>query len=193
MLACRFKPAVAPLKAAVFPLVQSKELDEVARRISTKLLRAGLANTVDTTGEQASPALYMTRNVPAVVAPHMVASTCSFTWDPCSMPVGRACTALIIPPGGMHCKVRGSYCLCKSVLRGSAEQEWGCVAGTTIGKRYARTDELGIPFAITVDRDTLDAGDKQGTVTVRERDSTSQVKPFTCPCFHRLSIRPHMY
>ena len=49
------------------------------------------------------------------------------------------------------------------------------VTGTTIGKRYARTDELGIPFAITVDRDTLDAGSKQGTVTVRERDSMSQV------------------
>ena len=41
---------MAPLKAAVFPLVQSKDLDEVARRISTKLRRAGLANTVDTTG-----------------------------------------------------------------------------------------------------------------------------------------------
>ena len=27
--------------------------------------------------------------------------------------------------------------------------------GVTIGKRYARTDECGIPFAITVDFDTL--------------------------------------
>jgi glycyl-tRNA synthetase len=25
----------------------------------------------------------------------------------------------------------------------------------TIGKRYARTDELGIPFAITVDNNTI--------------------------------------
>ena len=50
----------------------------------------------------------------------------------------------------------------------------GASAGTTIGKRYARTDELGIPFAITVDRDTLE-GAMQGSVTVRERDSTSQV------------------
>ena len=25
----------------------------------------------------------------------------------------------------------------------------------TVGKRYARTDECGIPFAITVDHDTL--------------------------------------
>ena len=61
--------------------------------------------------------------------------------------------------------------------RGSAVTGVSAVAGTTIGKRYARTDELGIPFAITVDRDTLDAGAKQGTVTVRERDSTSQVSP----------------
>lgn len=29
--------------------------------------------------------------------------------------------------------------------------------GTTIGKRYARTDELGIPFAITVDFKATDS------------------------------------
>ena len=50
LMPCRFKPAVAPLKAAVFPLVQQKDLDVVARRISAKLRRAGLPNTVDTTG-----------------------------------------------------------------------------------------------------------------------------------------------
>mmetsp|Transcript_6700 Transcript_6700/g.18764 ORF Transcript_6700/g.18764 Transcript_6700/m.18764 type:complete len:690 (+) Transcript_6700:167-2236(+) len=44
--------------------------------------------------------------------------------------------------------------------------------GTGIGKRYARTDELGVPFAVTVDYDTV----KDGTVTLRERDSTSQVR-----------------
>lgn len=90
----RFKPAVAPLKAAVFPLVQQPELNAHARAISTALTRAGLANTVDTTG-------------------------------------------------------------------------------TTIGKRYARTDELGVPYDITVDRATID-GD--GSVTLRERDTTSQVR-----------------
>ena len=56
-------------------------------------------------------------------------------------------------------------------------------AGTSIGKRYARADEEGTPFAITVDRDTLDAGAKQGTVTVRERDTTLQVGLVTRPCF----------
>lgn len=44
--------------------------------------------------------------------------------------------------------------------------------GTTIGKRYARTDELGVPFGITVDGQTAD----DHTVTLRERDSTKQVR-----------------
>jgi glycyl-tRNA synthetase len=39
-----------------------------------------------------------------------------------------------------------------------------------IGKRYRRQDELGTPFCITIDYDTL----KDSTVTVRERDSMSQ-------------------
>lgn len=42
----------------------------------------------------------------------------------------------------------------------------------TIGRRYARTDECGIPFAITVDNDTL----KENTVTLREIHTTKQVR-----------------
>ncbi|KAL3353978.1 hypothetical protein AABB24_018578 [Solanum stoloniferum] len=42
------------------------------------------------------------------------------------------------------------------------------LTGTSIGKRYARTDELGVPFAITVD--------STSSVTVRERDSKDQVR-----------------
>lgn len=41
---------MAPLKAAVFPLVQQPEMNSTARSISAALTRAGLANTVDTTG-----------------------------------------------------------------------------------------------------------------------------------------------
>ncbi|CAD7695721.1 unnamed protein product [Ostreobium quekettii] len=43
---------------------------------------------------------------------------------------------------------------------------------TTVGKRYARTDEIGVPFAVTVDFATL----QDGTVTLRERDSMVQVR-----------------
>lgn len=42
----------------------------------------------------------------------------------------------------------------------------------TIGRRYARSDEIGTPFAVTVDHQTLE--DK--TVTIRERDSQKQVR-----------------
>lgn len=44
--------------------------------------------------------------------------------------------------------------------------------GTTIGKRYARTDEIGVPYAVTVDYGVQ----KDGTVTLRERDTMGQVR-----------------
>ncbi|HLC48687.1 MAG TPA: glycine--tRNA ligase [Candidatus Norongarragalinales archaeon] len=40
----------------------------------------------------------------------------------------------------------------------------------SIGRRYARQDEIGTPYCITIDYDTL----KDGTVTLRERDSARQ-------------------
>ena len=41
-----------------------------------------------------------------------------------------------------------------------------------IGRRYRRQDEVGTPFCVTVDYDTLE----DETVTVRERDSTDQTR-----------------
>lgn len=41
-----------------------------------------------------------------------------------------------------------------------------------LGRRYARVDEIGVPFAVTVDFDTL----TDGTVTIRERDSMAQIR-----------------
>jgi glycyl-tRNA synthetase len=40
----------------------------------------------------------------------------------------------------------------------------------SIGRRYRRQDEIGTPFCITVDFDTLE----DDTVTVRDRDSMQQ-------------------
>ncbi len=42
----------------------------------------------------------------------------------------------------------------------------------SIGKRYRRQDEIGTPFCITVDFDTLN----DDTVTVRDRDSMEQIR-----------------
>eukprot|EP01091_Cochliopodium_minus_P003421 TRINITY_DN132_c0_g5_i1.p1 TRINITY_DN132_c0_g5~~TRINITY_DN132_c0_g5_i1.p1 ORF type:complete len:634 (+),score=219.84 TRINITY_DN132_c0_g5_i1:52-1953(+) len=45
-------------------------------------------------------------------------------------------------------------------------------SGATIGKRYVRMDEVGVPYAITVDHESLE----KYTVTLRERDSTTQIR-----------------
>ncbi len=88
---------VAPVKAAVFPLVSKSTLPEVARGIERDLRRAGIPTQYD--------------------------------------------------------------------------------EGGSIGRRYARMDEIGTPYCITVDFGTIGEGDSanlKDTVTVRERDSTEQ-------------------
>lgn len=42
----------------------------------------------------------------------------------------------------------------------------------SIGKRYARVDEIGVPYAVTVDPQTL----SDDSVTIRDRDSWSQIR-----------------
>lgn len=44
--------------------------------------------------------------------------------------------------------------------------------GGAIGRRYRRMDEIGTPYCITVDYETKE----NETVTVRERDTTEQVR-----------------
>lgn len=46
-------------------------------------------------------------------------------------------------------------------------------AAGSIGKRYRRQDEAGTPFCVTIDFDTVE---KDGTVTLRDRDTTEQVR-----------------
>jgi glycyl-tRNA synthetase len=41
----------------------------------------------------------------------------------------------------------------------------------SIGRRYARADEIGIPYCITIDFDYVE----KGTLTIRDRDSTKQI------------------
>jgi glycyl-tRNA synthetase len=45
-------------------------------------------------------------------------------------------------------------------------------SGASVGRRYARADEVGTPFAVTFDHQTA----ADGAVTLRERDSTMQVR-----------------
>jgi glycyl-tRNA synthetase len=61
----------------------------------------------------------------------------------------------------------------RSVLA-SLQRRFSCEYDETqaIGRRYRRQDEIGTPFCVTVDFDTLE----DDAVTVRDRDSTEQVR-----------------
>ena len=88
----RFPPAVAPIQAAVFPLMNRDGLDDIAQTITERLTQCRILAQYDDSG--------------------------------------------------------------------------------AIGRRYRRQDEVGTPFAVTVDYDTLE----DNTVTVRDRDSMEQVR-----------------
>lgn len=45
-------------------------------------------------------------------------------------------------------------------------------SSSSIGKRYSRNDELGTPFGITIDFQSV----KDNTFTLRDRDTTKQVR-----------------
>jgi glycyl-tRNA synthetase len=55
-----------------------------------------------------------------------------------------------------------------AALRGRMQAEYD--EGGSIGKRYRRQDEIGTPFCVTIDHQTLE----DRTVTVRERDTLAQ-------------------
>jgi glycyl-tRNA synthetase len=55
------------------------------------------------------------------------------------------------------------------------QRKWNVVYDQSgaIGRRYRRIDEVGVPFGITVDFETIE-GD--GSITLRDRDTTEQVR-----------------
>ena len=60
-----------------------------------------------------------------------------------------------------------------------------------IGRRYRRQDEIGTPFCVTVDFETLGEKDEKlrDTVTLRERDSMKQERIAISDLLAALSVR----
>jgi glycyl-tRNA synthetase len=79
-------------------------------------------------------------------------------------PVKAAILPLIAKDEGMVGKARALY----EELRAEVMVEYD--DGGAIGRRYRRQDEIGTPFAFTIDEQTL----ADDTVTIRERDSLAQ-------------------
>jgi glycyl-tRNA synthetase len=79
-------------------------------------------------------------------------------------PVKAAVLPLIGKDAAMVDQARGLY----KELRKSMSAEYDDAAA--IGKRYRRQDEIGTPWALTIDEQTL----ADGTVTLRDRDTLQQ-------------------
>jgi glycyl-tRNA synthetase len=56
---------------------------------------------------------------------------------------------------------------------------------SAVGRRYRRQDEVGTPFCITVDSQTL----SDGTVTFRDRDTLQQWRVHKDACLDELRTR----
>lgn len=48
------------------------------------------------------------------------------------------------------------------------------LSGASIGRKYARADEIGVPFGVTIDFDSIK--DPATNVTIRDRDTTQQIR-----------------
>ncbi|MDJ0973883.1 MAG: glycine--tRNA ligase [Planctomycetota bacterium] len=70
----------------------------------------------------------------------------------------------LVKKEGMPERAEAVYQMLKPVFRTVYDK------GGTVGKRYSRNDEIGTPFCVTIDADTL----TDGTVTIRDRDTMEQ-------------------
>lgn len=57
----------------------------------------------------------------------------------------------------------------------------------SVGRRYARADEVGVRYCITIDFETVEDPDLRDTVTIRDRDTTQQERVKISHLLERLS------
>jgi len=68
------------------------------------------------------------------------------------------------------------------------KKQFSCLydEAASVGRRYARADEIGVRYCITVDFETLEDPALRDTVTIRDRDSTQQERIKTSQLLERL-------
>mmetsp|Transcript_19424 Transcript_19424/g.29846 ORF Transcript_19424/g.29846 Transcript_19424/m.29846 type:complete len:642 (-) Transcript_19424:6-1931(-) len=90
-----------------------------------------------------------------------------FTFPPLVAPMKCVLLALVSNP-----ELNGKVQQLKSALTRVGLSSKIDDSSNTVGKKYARTDECGIPYAFTVDFDTL----TDNTVTMRDLETTNQIR-----------------
>lgn len=89
-----------------------------------------------------------------------------------SFPPSMAPTKVLLVPLSSNTQFNPALAKIGAAIRKNGISSRVDASSASIGKRYARNDELGTPFGITVDFQTL----QDDTITLRERDSTRQVR-----------------
>ncbi|KAK9479309.1 hypothetical protein V1514DRAFT_328293 [Lipomyces japonicus] len=89
-----------------------------------------------------------------------------------SFPPGVAPTKVLLVPLSNNDEFKPLVSQLSSIFRRRGITSKVDDSSATIGRRYARNDELGTPFGVTVDFQSV----QDNTVTLRERDSTKQVR-----------------
>ncbi|MBE7180445.1 MAG: hypothetical protein INR71_04395 [Terriglobus roseus] len=89
-----------------------------------------------------------------------------------SFPPAVAPTKVLLVPLSTHPDFKPLVSRLSSMLRAQGISSRVDDSSASIGKRYSRNDELGTPLGITVDFQSV----KDQTFTLRERDSTKQVR-----------------
>jgi glycyl-tRNA synthetase len=98
-------------------------------------------------------------------------------------PVKVAVSPLLKNKPELVAKAREVYTMLKKELGAVMWDDNG-----NIGKRYRRQDEIGTPYCVVIDFETLE-GDTTGTVTVRDRDTTEQKRVKIDELLTELSLR----
>ena len=83
---------------------------------------------------------------------------------PLLAPVKVAVLPLVRKDGQPELAARASTATCASAMQAEYDE------GGAIGRRYRRQDEIGTPWAVTIDHQSLE----DRTVTLRDRDSLAQ-------------------
>jgi glycyl-tRNA synthetase len=83
-------------------------------------------------------------------------------------------TKVLLAPLSAHDSFRPFLVQATAALRASPTPlAFTCdESSTSIGRRYARNDEIGVPYAVVIDFQTV----QDRSVTLRERDSTQQIR-----------------
>lgn len=89
----------------------------------------------------------------------------------------QVCVFPLVNKDGLQEAARGVF----EELRESFEAFYDESGG--IGRRYARADEAGVPACVTLDYDSL----KDGTVTLRDRDTRAQERVSVAALKERLA------